>query len=289
MKRASVAVIPAAGFGTRFLPATKAVPKELLPILHRPAIEFIFDDIVGAQIPESVLITSKNKSALAMHFSEAPNLESHLQSNGSEHLLEQHQNLLSKTTIKYATQDRQLGLGHAVLQAEQLVGDRPFAVLLPDDILLGGSSFLTKMLAVSAQLKGSVLALKRVPPDMISRYGVVSASQIAANQYRIHGIVEKPSIHDAPSDLAVIGRYILPPTIFHILRSTPSGALGEIQLTDGIAKLIESEPVFGLIVEGDHYDVGTPQGMLACALTLGLEHAEMREHLLEIFRKWSQK
>ena len=289
MERATVAVIPAAGFGTRFLPASKAVPKELLPIIDRPAIEFIFDDIVGAQIPEVVLITSGNKGALRSHFSDAPELQLHLESSGSEHLLEQHQALLNMTNIQYVTQDRQLGLGHAVLQAEQVVGDRPFTVLLPDDIVLGGGDFLSKMLDLSAKHGGSVLALKRVPLEMISRYGVVSATEISTNQYLIHNVVEKPPIQEAPSDLAVIGRYVLSPNIFDALRSTEPGALGEIQLTDGITKLLASQPVFGIIVEGDHYDVGTPHGMLACALTLGLGRPQMREHLQEILKQWTEQ
>ena len=287
MERATVAVIPAAGFGTRFLPATKAVPKELLPIIERPAIEFIFDDIVGAEIPEVVLVTAKNKSALARHFSRSPELEAHLQSNGSEHLLEQHQALLDKTAIRYVTQDRQLGLGHAVLQSETLVGNRPFAVLLPDDIVFQGSDFLAKMMDISSHYRGSVLALKRVPPELITRYGVVSATEISPNQYKIHAVVEKPRIEDAPSDLAVIGRYVLSPSIFSALHSTQPGALGEIQLTDGIAQLIELEPVYGLIVEGDHYDVGTPQGLFACALNLAMKQPKMRQELSELLKHWN--
>jgi UTP--glucose-1-phosphate uridylyltransferase len=287
MERATIAVIPAAGFGTRFLPATKTVPKELLPIIERPAIEFIFDDIAGAEIPEVVLVTSPSKSALAAHFSPSPELEAHLKTNGSEHFLKRHQALLDKTTIKYATQERQLGLGHAVLQSEPLVGDRPFAVLLPDDIIIHGSDFLTKMIDVSSVYGSSVLALKRVPRERVSQYGIVSATEISPNQYKIHEVVEKPRTGNAPSDLAIIGRYVLSPTIFNMLRSTQPGALGEIQLTDGITQLINIEPVYGLIVEEDHYDVGSPHGMLFCALSLALKQPSMRLELERIFNEWT--
>lgn len=289
METTTVAVIPAAGFGTRFLPATKAVPKELLPIIQRPAIEFILDDIVGAGIPEVVVVNSKNKAALTAHLSRAPELETHLESNGSQSLLQQHQALLDLITISYTTQEQQLGLGHAVLQSEPVIGDRPFAVLLPDDIIFQGNVFLSKMLQVSYERGASVLALKRVPPETISRYGVVSATEISRNLYEIHGVVEKPKMEDAPSDLAVIGRYILSPSIFGILSSTKPGALGEVQLTDAIAQLIDVEPVYGVIVEGEHFDVGTPEGMLMCALTLALEQPHMRAPIQRLFGDWSSK
>jgi UTP--glucose-1-phosphate uridylyltransferase len=286
MGSATIAVIPAAGFGTRFLPATKAVPKELLPIIERPAIEFIIDDIVGAGIPQVVLVTAKNKSALEAHFSPAPELEAHLQSNRSQHLLEQHQTLLDKIDMKYVIQDRQLGLGHAVLQSEPLVGNHPFAVLLPDDIIFQGGNFLTKMMTAYSHYGGSVLALKRVSSELISRYGVVSATEVSPGHYKIHGIVEKPSAEDAPSNLAVIGRYVLSPSIFSALLSTQPGAIGEIQLTDAIGQLIDSEPVYGLIVEGDHYDVGTPEGLLGCALSFALTQPKMRQALEGLFNYW---
>ena len=265
------AVIPAAGMGTRFLPASKAVPKELLPIGDTPTLQLVIDEALGAGIEHIVVVSSRNKPAVEQYFAPSPELLDALEASGKTALAERVRSIGSdwKATIVY--QDNPRGLGHAVGCAAEAVGDEPFAVMLPDE-LMGDSSLLAQMNAVCASTGGSVVALKEVPHEDVGRYGVIDpAGPVDADGVvPIRDMVEKPPVDEAPSDLVIIGRYVLTPDVFEEIAAGRVGALGEIQLTDALRVQASRAPFSGVVSRIDRFDTGTPYGFLTAAIELGL-------------------
>ena len=271
------AVIPAGGLGTRFLPASKAVPKELLPILDKPMIQYEVEEAVEAGIEEVIIVTSEGKEALERYFAADQALESHLARSGATSLLEKVQRTWSMARVSFVRQERPLGLGNAVLTARDAVGDEPFVVMLPDDIIWHSESATQQMLRVFREHGGSVVAVEEVPMDAVSAYGVVDSVPVAERVYEVRGLVEKPAPQEAPSNLAIVGRYVFTPDIFDCLERTPPGAKGEIQLTDGMALQLEQGPMYAYRFHGIRYDGGTPVGLLRASLEFGLRREDTRD------------
>ena len=279
------AVIPAAGLGTRFLPATKAQPKEMLPIVDKPAIQYIIEEAIASGIEEILIITGRNKRSIEDHFDRAVELELMLKSQGKYDLLNLVEEI-SDVTIHYVRQKEAKGLGHAVLCAKQFVGNEPFAVLLGDDIIDSGVPCLKQLMSVYEDCPGTILGVQEVPEDKVCSYGIVSPVVVKDNLWRAVDFVEKPSIAEAPSRLAVLGRYILQPEIFAILEQTPPGRGGEIQLTDAIRTLaVEKQSVYAYNFEGRRYDVGDKQGYLEATVEFALKRPELRDKFLQYLLK----
>ena len=268
MKPVRKAVFPVAGLGTRFLPATKAMPKEMLPIVDKPLIQYAVEEAAAAGITLMIFITGRSKRSIADHFDRAPELEAELAAKGKFELLEVVRNISPETeTYVYIRQPEPLGLGHAVLCAEAVVGDEPFAVILADDLIDAEQSAIGQLVdARSARGGGNILAVEDVPSAETEKYGIVSSEPIDSRTSRVSHIVEKPKPDQAPSTLAVVGRYVLEPKIFEHLRSIPRGAGGEIQLTDAIAGMLSSEAAFAYRYQGRRFDCGTKEGFLAATL-----------------------
>lgn len=277
--RVRKAVLPAAGFGTRFLPATKAIPKEMLPLIDRPIIQYAVEEAVASGIEQIIIVIATGRSAIEDHFDSSPTLERWLEDRGDIEMLRQVRRITETGTIAFVHQKEQLGLGHAVLMAKDLVGDEPFAVLLSDDVMLnpGGPPVTQQLIDTHAAHRGSAIAVQRVAPQDVSRYGIVKPVREEGRLVEIQDLVEKPSREDAPSDLAVLGRYVLTPKIFDMLEQTQRGAGGEIQLTDAIVALMRDQPVFGYQFEGVRHDAGTRIGWLKANLALALEGDEADE------------
>lgn len=267
------AVFPVAGLGTRFLPATKAMPKEMLPIVDRPLIQYAVEEAVAAGITELIFVTGRNKRAIEDHFDRVPELEYDLEAKNKNALLETVRNVIPDS-IKcvYTRQPAALGLGHAVLCAATIVGNEPFAVLLADDLIDADAPVIGEMMKVAREFEGSVLAVQQVPKAHTNQYGIVSGTRKAHGVLSLTGIVEKPKPEDAPTDLAVVGRYILEPEIFGLLESTQAGVGGEIQLTDGIAALLASRKVYGFEYEGVRYDCGSKEGFYRATMEIGRKY-----------------
>ncbi|HWF56729.1 MAG TPA: UTP--glucose-1-phosphate uridylyltransferase [Candidatus Dormibacteraeota bacterium] len=264
-------VIPAAGLGTRFLPATKALPKELLPVLERPVIQWAVEEAVAAGASEMVVVISEGKELIQQHFTAQPALEALLEERGKLEELAAVRASDHLASFTWVRQDEPLGLGHAVLCAADAVGDRPFLCMLPDDLSHGPAPVLRQLVDAHQQYRTPILALMRVTPDQISRYGCAAIAESHGRVHRISAVVEKPDPKDAPSDLAIMGRYVLTPGIFDALRAIRPGAGGEIQLTDGIGALLGEGPVHGVEFTGELLDVGTPAGWLATNARLALD------------------
>jgi len=279
MKRIRKAVFPVAGMGTRFLPATKASPKEMLPVVDKPLIQYAAEEAVAAGIDTLIFITGRNKRAIEDHFDKAYELEMELEAKGKDKLLRLAQDILpSHVNCIYLRQAEALGLGHAVLCAEPVVGNEPFAVILADDLLQNdGKNCMEQMVNAYNEYHGSILGTETVPKEEIHKYGVVSGSRVTDRISRLDGIVEKPSPEEAPSDQGVVGRYILTPLIFEKIRTTGRGAGGEIQLTDAIEALRKEEPVYAYSFEGKRYDCGSKLGYLEANVELALQHDELKE------------
>lgn len=271
------AVIPAAGYGTRFLPATKATAKEMLNIVDKPAIQYIVEEAVKSGIEEILIITSRNKSAIENHFDVAPELEQALKVQGKDVLLKMVEETSDLADIYYKRQQEMKGLGHAILQAKAFVGDEPFAVLLGDDIVDHEKPCLEQLIDFYLQHHGSILGVQRVPSEDVSKYGIVSVRHIKDRAYEVSDLIEKPDPKDAPSDLAVLGRYILSPTIFSILEHIEPGINGEIQLTDALDILAKKEPMYAYDFEGTRYDTGQKIGYLKATVDLALKHPEVKD------------
>ncbi|KKM63533.1 hypothetical protein LCGC14_1510510 [marine sediment metagenome] len=280
----SKALLPAAGLGTRFLPATKASPKEMLPIVDKPLIEYAVEEAEACGIEEFVIITGKNKRAIEDHFDIAYKLENSLRDKGKDDLLKKI-NRYKHVSFAYIRQGEPLGLGHAVSCARPFVKDEPVAVLLSDDIIPPGETLLKDMIALYEETGGPVIALMQVPPEEIHRYGVIKGTELREGVYEITDLVEKPAPEDAPSDLAIIGRYILTPDIFEMLEGLAPGSGGEIQLTDALMALAKKRKVYGLQFKGTRYDAGGKLGFLKAtvdfALTNGSVAEGFRDYLLE--------
>ena len=263
------AVIPAAGLGTRFLPITKALPKEMLPLVDHPVIQYAVEQAVEAGIERIIIVTSPGRSVATDYFQVAPELEETLEAKGSPYL-EEVRRVSRMADVTAVHQREPLGLGHAVLTAKQAVGDQPFIVYLPDEILIGPRSATQQLLEVFDR-RGSVLGVIKVPRDEVQRYGVVAGERVSDREWRLSHVVEKPPIDEAPSNMAIVGPYVFTPAIFDCLEATKPGAIGEIQLTDGIALLANQEPVHALQLEGKRHDAGTPVGLLKASVELALD------------------
>ena len=269
------AVIPAAGFGTRFLPATKVVPKELLPIVDKPTIQYIMEEVAAAGIEEVILITGREKGSIEDHFDTSTELENHLKKKGKEDLLRMVREISEMVTLVSVRQKEPLGLGHAILCAKRTVGEEPFAVLLGDDLIDAKIPCIRQMIDVYQKMEGALIAIQKVPRSETHLYGIIKGKRVKERVYRIEEMVEKPKQGRAPSNLAIIGRYILPPQIFGILEKVSPDVKGEIQLTDGLRELSQRLPVFGYEFFGDRYDAGDKLGYLQANISFGLKHPEL--------------
>jgi UTP--glucose-1-phosphate uridylyltransferase len=270
-------VFPAAGLGTRFLPATKSMPKEMLPVVDKPIIQYGVEEAVQSGIGNVIIVTGRGKSALEDHFDISYELETVLSSRNKTALLEAARSVANLTDVAYIRQKEALGLGHAVLRAANLIGNEPFAVILPDDVIYSQRPCIRQLIDVYEKYDAPVLAVMEVPNEKISAYGVVDAEQVSENVYRIRDLVEKPKASEAPSNLAIIGRYVLTPDIFDSLRQTAPGAGAEIQLTDGIRHLLKSRPVYALKFEGTRYDAGDKLGFLKATVEYALRHEALKD------------
>lgn len=278
-RRVRKAVFPVAGLGTRFLPATKASPKEMLPIVDKPLIQYAVEEAVAAGVETLVFIIGRTKNAIADHFDKAYELEAELEARGKTDLLKVVQDIVpAHVDCVYIRQAEALGLGHAVLCARSVVGQEPFSVLLADDLIDGADGgAMSQMTRHFDRYQCTILGVERVPRSETNRYGIVTPLPFASQLSNVDGIVEKPEPADAPSDLAVVGRYILTPRIFDLLQRTPRGTGGEIQLTDAIAQLLVEEQVLALEFEGRRYDCGSKLGYLTATVEYGLKHPELGE------------
>ena len=280
MKKVTKAVFPVAGLGTRFLPATKANPKEMLPIVDKPLIQYAVEEAVAAGITDLIFITGRNKRSISDHFDMAYELENELERNGKTELLKIVQNIVPKNVnCIYIRQTQALGLGHAVRLAKPVVNDDAFAVILADDLLDGKSPIMKQMVDAYDYYRCSLLGVENVPADQTKSYGIVATSPLNKHIEQVSGIVEKPDPKDAPSTLAVVGRYILTPRIFHHLDNVKPGAGGEIQLTDGISALLTEEQILAYRFDGVRYDCGSKFGYLEATIRLGLKHPEVSKDL----------
>jgi UTP--glucose-1-phosphate uridylyltransferase len=284
MMKIRKAVFPAAGLGTRFLPATKAQPKEMLPLVDKPIIQYVIEEAAASGITSIIIVTGRGKNAIEDHFDVSYELEKLLAERGKTELLEQVRTISSMINLSYVRQGESLGLGHAVLMARDLVGDEPFAVMLGDDIIDSPVPCMKQMVDVFERHGGPVIAVQRVARQEISAYGVIDGTPEgeSGRVYRIRELVEKPSVEEAPSDLAIIGRYILTPDIFDDLQATPRDAGGEIQLTNGLRRLKERRPIFGYRFEGIRHDAGNKLGFLKATVEFALK----RDDLGKPFREY---
>ncbi len=287
--RVRKAVFPAAGWGTRFLPATKAQPKEMLPLVDKPIIQYAVEEAVAAGVEQVIIVTSSQKRAIEDHFDLSYELEALLEEKGDIDMLRQVRHISDLAQVAYVRQKEQLGLGHAVLMAKDLIGHEPFAVILPDDVVIADRPCIGQLIHAYHQTHGSVVAVMEVPREETSRYGVIEAEPTddPIERQRLHKItrlVEKPAPEDAPSNLAIIGRYVLTPKIFDKLEQTQRGAGGEIQLTDAIGALMDEQSVYGYEFDGIRYDAGTTMGWLKASVELALQ----RPDLASEFRSYLQ-
>ena len=281
------AIIPVAGLGTRMLPATKAIPKEMLTLVDKPLIQYVVNECVAAGIKEIVLVTHSSKNAIENHFDTSFELETMLEKRVKRQLLEEVRSIVPKdVTIMHVRQGNAKGLGHAVLCARAAVGDEPFAVILADDLIDAPKGALKQMVDIYNQSGNSVLGVETVDPSQTGSYGIVEVEKLKSFQ-RITNIVEKPKPEEAPSNLAVVGRYILTPRIFSLLENLPRGAGNEIQLTDGIARLLDHEFVLAHAFEGKRYDCGSKLGYLEATVAYGLKHPETGEQFRELLRQYA--
>jgi UTP--glucose-1-phosphate uridylyltransferase len=278
------AVFPAAGLGTRFLPATKAQPKEMLPLVDKPIIQYGVEEAVASGVDNIILVTGRGKNAIEDHFDVSVELETFLEARGKKDLLAEIRQISNLINFSYVRQGEPLGLGHAVLVTRALVGDEPFAVILGDDVIDASPPALRQMIDVFEDVKGPVLAIERVPREDVSKYGIIDAEEIRPGVYRIRDLVEKPPREEAPSDLAIIGRYILTPDIFPALAATVTDRTGEIQLTNGLRQLLKSRPIYGVRVDGVRHDTGNKLGFLKAVVYFALR----RPDLAQPFREYLQ-
>ena len=279
--RVRKAVIPAAGLGTRYLPVSKSVPKELLPILDKPMIQYEVEEAAAAGIEQVIIVTSPGKEALENYFRPDPALEQLLENSGSLELLEKVRRVSQLAHISFVRQEQPLGLGHAVLTAREHVGEEPFVVILPDDVIWHTEGATQQMLRIFEKYGASVVAVEEVALEAVRNYGVVDSRAVDERVYEIKELVEKPDPSDAPSNLAIVGRYVLTPEIFPCLERTAPGAKGEIQLTDGMALLLERQSMYAYRFEGTRYDGGTPLGLLRASVEIGLKREDTRAEVLD--------
>ena len=275
------AVITAAGWGTRFLPSTKSQPKEMLPLVNKPIIQYSVEEAIACGVEVVIIITALGKRAIEDYFDRSFELEHMLEQKGETKLVEEIRRLSNMVDICYIRQKQQLGLGHAVLTAKSVVGDEPFILLLPDDLFEHQELVLRQMLEVYRRYQGSVVAIKQVTDDEVSRYGIIEPKKVDERIYQVMDLLEKPQPMEAPSNLAIMGRYILMPEIFQMLEDTPPGKNGEIQLTDALRQLLQQQPIYAYEFEGERYDTGTPLGWLETTMALALKSPAIGPKLKE--------
>jgi UTP--glucose-1-phosphate uridylyltransferase len=278
------AVFPAAGLGTRFLPATKAQPKEMLPLVDKPIIQYGVEEAVASGVDNIILVTGRGKNAIEDHFDVSVELETFLEARGKTDLLAEIRKISNLINFSYVRQGEPLGLGHAVLVTRPLVGDEPFAVILGDDVIDATPPALQQMIDVFRDVDGPVLAIERVPKQEVSAYGIIDADEVRPGVYRIKDMVEKPPRDEAPSDLAIIGRYILTPDIFPALEATVTDRTGEIQLTNGLRRLLKERPVYGCRIDGVRHDTGNKLGFLKAVVYFALRRPDLSEAFAEYLR-----
>ncbi len=285
MKTIRKAIIPAAGLGTRFLPATKAQPKEMLPIVDIPTIQYIVEEAIASGIEDILIITGRNKKSIEDHFDKSYELETELQKSGKTEFLELCQNISSMANIHYIRQKEAKGLGHAVLCAKSFVGNEPFAVLLGDDIVYSEKPCLKQMVEVFEENQASVLGVQTVPHDQVSKYGIVDGVKLSDRLYTVSGLVEKPPIDKAPTDVAILGRYIIEPEIFDYLEKTKPGAGGEIQLTDALMSLAKDKKMLAYDFMGRRYDVGDKLGFLTATVEYALRRDDLKDKFMAYLKE----
>ena len=273
------AVIPAAGLGTRFLPATKSQPKEMLPIVDKPTIQYIIEEAAAAGIEDIIVVTGRNKRSIEDHFDRSIELEMELERTGKEQMLQMVKAIPEIANIHFIRQKQALGLGHAVLTASHFIGDEPFAVLLGDDVVISRKPVLQQMVEVFNEYRTSILGVQEVSEEVVHKYGIVDCKHVDEGIFKVKDLVEKPKREDAPSRIAILGRYILTPTIFSYLETQEPGAGGEIQLTDGLKRLARNEAMYAYIFKGHRYDVGTKMGFLQANIEFALRNPETSEDL----------
>ena len=279
------AVIPAAGWGTRFLPVTRAYPKELLPLINKPLIQYAVEEAVNSGIREIVIVTAAGRQAIPEYFKPAPELRALLWQKGENKLADDLARLENMADITYVTQTERLGLGHAVLMAKDAVGGEPFAVILPDDVVDSREPVLAQMLKVYRTYSASVLAVQTIDTPEIQRYGVIRPEMVSPRVHKVLSLVEKPAPEAAPSQLGIVGRYILAPQIFDAIEAIKPGTGGEIQLTDALSLLLQTQPIYALEFEGRRFDAGNPPGWLEAQVAMGLKNPEFGDALREKLRR----
>lgn len=278
------AIIPAAGLGTRFLPATKAQPKEMLPIVDKPTIQYIVEEAVASGIEDIIIVTGRTKKSIEDHFDKSVELEMELEKHGKDELLEVARSVSDIANIYYIRQKEPKGLGHAILTAKTFVGDEPFAVLLGDDVICSEEPCLKQMMDMYDKYEHTILGVQTVDHSQVNKYGIVDGKQVGDRLYTVNNMVEKPSLDEAPSNVAVLGRYIITPGIFKYLEKQEIGAGGEIQLTDALCKLAKEEPMYAYDFIGKRYDVGNKMGFLQATVEFALDREDLREEFKEYLK-----
>lgn len=286
--RVRKAVIPAAGYGTRFLPVTKAQPKEMLNIVDKPAIQYIVEEAINSGIEEILIITTRNKGSIENHFDATPELNRMLEDKGKTDLLKLSKDIEDLADIHFKRQKEMKGLGHAILQAKTFVGNEPFAVLLGDDIVYNETPCLKQLIDLYEEKEGSVLGVQSVKKEDVSKYGIVDGKQVADRTYTVSGLVEKPSVEEAPTNVAILGRYVISPEIFEILETTKPGKGDEIQLTDGLIELAKRETMYAYDFEGIRYDTGDKLGYLKATVEYALRHEGVQDHFKSYLKNLSE-
>jgi UTP--glucose-1-phosphate uridylyltransferase len=282
--RVRKAVVLAAGYGTRLLPATKAQPKESLPLVDKPIIQYTIEEAVAAGLRQVIIVTAASKRAVEDHFDRSLELEMTLREKGDLSRLAEIQRISDLADFVYVRQKEQKGVGHAVLQARDIVGNEPFLLMFPDDVLIADVPVARQMVDVFEERDGSVIAVEEVPADEVESYGIVGGEEAGERVWRVNALVEKPKPEEAPSRLGIVGRYVLTPESFEMLERTPPGKGREVQLTDGIAMLMERQPVYAYEFQGRRYDTGRPLGLLTAAIEIGLRRADIGPGLREFLR-----
>jgi UTP--glucose-1-phosphate uridylyltransferase len=278
------AIIPAAGLGTRFLPATKAQPKEMLPIVDKPTLQYIIEEAINSGIEEILIITGRNKKSIEDHFDKSVELELELEAKGKKELLKEVRKISEMANIHYIRQKEPKGLGHAIHCAKSFIGNEPFAVLLGDDIVYAEKPCLKQMIEVYDEYKTTILGVQEVPAKDVDKYGIISAMKIEDRVYKVKGLVEKPKVDEAPSNIAILGRYIINPAIFDILEHTAPGKGGEIQLTDALKELANVEAMYAYNFKGKRYDVGDKSGFLKATVEYALRRDNLKDDFMEYLK-----
>lgn len=285
MMKVRKAIIPAAGLGTRFLPATKAQPKEMLPIVDKPTIQYIIEEAVEAGIQDIIIVTGRNKRSIEDHFDRSIELELELERGKKQEMLDMVKEISEMANIHYIRQKEPRGLGHAILAAQHFIGEEPFAVLLGDDVVISKQPCLGQMLDVFQEYQTSILGVQTVPHEVVNKYGIIAGKQVDDRVYKVNDMVEKPSLEEAPSNVAVLGRYIITPEIFHFLETQDAGKGGEIQLTDALKRLSKEQAMYAYDFKGHRYDVGSKTGFLQANIEFALRSDELKDEMKEYLQK----